>query len=88
MVHVGRSINGDLVLTGDVMTPEEFERDVVPEIIKVCAGKCICKQPALRKLIAFNFEDNDIFPKAPADCEILIHHLLRESEDVYEGPAD
>ena len=59
------------------MTPDEFQKRIVPTIIAAWERGCFCRSPGFRKLVSFNFEDYGIGPVALADSEILIQEIIR-----------
>ncbi len=59
------------------MTPDEFQKRIVPTVVAAWERKCFCRSPGFRKLASFNFEDYGIGPVALVDSEILIQEIIR-----------
>ena len=65
------------------MTPNEYQSDVIPLIKDIIKNGCICKNSALRTIIAFDYRKYKISPVGLADAEILIQYLLRNNSGTY-----
>jgi hypothetical protein len=61
-----------------LITPEEFVRDVVPELQRRWAERCYCANPAFVKLVSFDFRDYGVAPMQMADAEAVIRYVIFE----------
>jgi hypothetical protein len=60
------------------MTPDEFQKHILPTILSAWDKACFCRSSGFLKLVSFNFEDYEIGPIALADSEILIQQIVRD----------
>jgi hypothetical protein len=66
------------------MKPNDFRSIILPKILNIYQGKCICANSGLRSLMSFSFIDYRIGPIALADSEILIQELIRSGNESYD----
>jgi hypothetical protein len=53
------------------MTPDDFQRTVVPDVIASWERRCFCANPGFRKLLSFNFEDYNPKLREPSSLNWL-----------------
>ena len=58
------------------MTPDEFQKRILPPIFSAWEERCFCRNHSFLKLVSFDFEDYGIGPLALMDSEIVIQAII------------